>query len=220
MPMCRLRGLGTSLLLAPIFVGGCTGATKQMTTVPKEAGAPGTAHPPATIVLFRLTVEEGGDRVAAPLSAQPRGKRYFRVGVATDEEHLDSGHVLAAGQIDRVSAEAGWGFLTLPAGSYRFAYSGLRTKFSMAGAHDTILGRGRSTPYRLEVPTGATVLYVGTFALSCHPIDRWWSYVAHECTKLEVHGEEEQARQIASTSLDRYGPLRVDLATVASAAGK
>jgi hypothetical protein len=218
--MSTLRIFGTSLLLAPIFVAGCTGATKHMTALPMEAGAPSTAHPPATIVLFRLTVEEGGDKVAAPLSAQPRGKRYFRVGVALDEELLDSSRVLAAGQLDRASADAGWGFLTLPAGRYRFAYSALRTQFLMTGARDASLGRGSSTPYRLEVPSGAALLYVGTFALSCQRTERWWSYVAHECTKLEVRDEQEQARQIASTSLNRYGPIRVNLATVASAAGK
>jgi hypothetical protein len=65
------------------------------------------------------------------------------------------------------------------------------------------------------VPSVAALLYIGTFALSCHRIDRWLGYVEHECTRLEVRGEEQQAREIAATFLRGYGPLKVDLAAVA-----
>jgi hypothetical protein len=217
MPMSVLRILSASLLLASVFAVACTTAARQMTTLPKEAASPGTPPPPETVVLFRLAVDEGGDVMPAPLSAQLRGRWHFQVDVAADEGALASGRILAAGQLDRASTDSGWGFLTLPAGRYRFAYSALRTKFSMTGAHDTILGHGRSTPYRLDVPSGAALLYIGTFALSCHRIDRWLGYVEHECTRLEVRGEEQQARELAATSLRGYGPIKVDLAAVAPA---
>jgi hypothetical protein len=90
----------------------------------------------------------------------------------------------------------------------------------MAGAQDTMLGRGRSTPYRVEVPTGASLLYIGTFALSCRRIERWFGYTEHECTNLEVRSEEQQAGQIASTLLGRFEPMQVDLAAVVSPVGR
>lgn len=214
-----LRLLSASLMLVLIFTTACT-STKQMTSLPQDAAARVATHPPGTVVLFRLAIDEGGNAVPAPLSARSRGRWYFRVDVAPDQEPVDGGRILVAGQLDRVSSDGGWGFLTLPTGSYRLAYSALRTKFSMAGAQDTILGRGRSTPYRVEVPTGASLLYIGTFALSCHRIDRWFGYTEHECTKLEVRGEEQQAGQIASTLLGRFEPMQVDLAATVSSLGR
>lgn len=214
-----LRVLSASLMLVLIFTTACTG-TKQMTSLPQDAAAQVATHPPGTVVLFRLAIDEGAYTVPAPLSAQPRGRWYFRVEVASDQEPLDGGRLLVAGQLDWNTSNGGWGFLTLPSGNYRLAYSALRTKFSMAGAQDTMLGRGSSTPYRVEVPTGASLLYIGTFALSCHRIDRWFGYTEHECTTLEVRSEEQQAGQIASSLLSRFGAMKVDLAAVLSAAGR
>jgi len=211
--------LSASLVLVFAFSAGCTG-TKQMTSLPQEAAAPSATQRHGAVVLFRLAIDEGGNAVSAPLSARPRGRWYFRVDVAPDQEPLEGGRILVAGHLDRISSDGGWGFLTLPTGRYRLAYSALRTKFSMAGAQDTMLGRGRSTPYRVEVPAGARLLYIGTFALSCHRIDRWFGYTEHECTKLEVRSEEQQAGQIASNLLGRFEPMQVDLAAVVSPVGR
>jgi hypothetical protein len=213
-----LRILSASLVLVLVFTAGCTG-TKQMTTLPQAVAASAAAHPSGTVVLFRLAIDEGGNAVPAPLSARPRGRWYFRVDVAPDQEPLDGSRIFPAGQLDRVSSDGGWGFLILPTGSYRLAYSALRTKFSMAGARERFWGEaGRHLSSRSARRRESATS--GTFALSCHRIDRWFGYTEHECTASRCAVKSEQAGQIASTLLSRFEPMQVDLAAAASPVGR
>ena len=83
----------------------------------------------------------------------------------------------------------------------------------MPGAQRAALGFGQSGASQLEVPADTALLYIGTFGFSCHKADRWWGYVEHECTGLELRDEDELARQVASASLSRFGPMRTALAS-------
>ena len=82
----------------------------------------------------------------------------------------------------------------------------------MPGAQRAALGFGQSGASRIDVRAGATLLYVGTFRLACHEVNRWWAYVERECTKLEVHDERERALQVAAASLGRFGTMQTALA--------
>ncbi|HTS55656.1 MAG TPA: hypothetical protein VMH26_20495, partial [Burkholderiales bacterium] len=183
-----------------------------MTRLPEAGGLRGAA-PHGTVVVFRVAVEEDGKPIQATLSTRPRWKWHYLVNVGPPPRPLDTGRTFAAGQLDATSSDAGWGFLTLPPGTYHLAFAAYRTKFAMPGAQRAALGFGQSGASQFEVPADANVLYVGTFALTCHRVDRWWFYEEHECTKLEVRDEEGLAGQVASTSLSRFGPMRTALAS-------
>jgi hypothetical protein len=191
------------LVAIAALMAACAGSTKQMTSLPKTEGDTGGA-----VVLFRVAVDEGGKPVPAMLSTSPKFKWHYLVNVGPTLHPLDTGRTFDAGQLDAASMEAGWGFLTLPPGSYQLAFAAYRTRFTMHGAQRAALGFGQSQASRLEVPADAVVLYVGTFGFTCQRINRWWSYEEHECSKLEIRDEEELARQVASISLSRFGPVR------------
>ncbi|PWT75901.1 MAG: hypothetical protein C5B46_02055 [Proteobacteria bacterium] len=200
--------------LTLFILAGCASVGKKMSTLPTATS--NTSHPTEAVVLFRMVADEDGIGVPAPLTPSPRGKWSFRTEVASEQGSSSGYRTVIAGRLDPASANAGWGFLTLPPGNYRFAYSALRTKFSMADAVQSMLGRGRSTPYRVEIPPGASVLYIGTFGVSCQRAGKWFGYTLHECTSIEVRNEDEAARNITSAQLAGFAPMQVDLAAPAS----
>ena len=208
-----MPSLSTRLLLMviAIFAAACADGTTRMTSLPSE----GTHHKEdvrGTVVLFRVAPDSPGGSVQATLSTLPRWKWHYLVNVGPTRELLDSGRAFGAGQLDSASRNAGWGFVTLPPGIYQIAFAAYRTRFAMPGAQRAALGFGRSGSAQLEVPAAATMVYAGTFGLTCHNVDRWWGYVEHECTKLEVRDERELALQVASGSLSRFGPMHTALA--------
>jgi hypothetical protein len=165
------------------------------------------------VVLFRVAVDSDAQPVQAPLSADPSWKWHFLVNVGPTGHALDTGDAFVAGHLDAQAMDAGWGFVTLPPGTYELAFAAYRTRFRMPGAQRAALGFGQSSASRLDLPSDADLLYVGTFGFTCHKIDRWWAYVDHECTKLEIRDDEQLARQVAAASLSRFGPLRTALAS-------
>ena len=202
-------------MLIAIFAAACADSTKRMASLPSE----GTQHKEdvrGTVVLFRLASDSSGGSVQATLSTLPRWKWHYLVNVGATRQPLDAGRAFGAGQLDSISRDAGWGFVTLPPGIYQIAFAAHRTRFVMPGAQRAALGFGQSGGAQLEVPADATIVYVGTFGFSCHNVDRWWGYVEHECTKLEVRDERELALQVASGSLSRFGPMQTSLASIAS----
>jgi hypothetical protein len=215
-----LRPLGlaavSAICVLMLILAGCTSASKKMSTLPTATAESNASHPTAAVVLFRVVADEDGIAIPAPLSPRPRGKWSFRAEVASEQNSSSRYRTVIAGRLNPASANAGWGFLTLPPGNYRFAYSALRTKFSMADADQSMLGRGRSTPYRFEIPSGASVLYIGTFAVSCRGAGRWFGYTLHECTNIEVRNEDEEARNITSEQLAGFASMQVGLAAPAS----
>jgi hypothetical protein len=112
--------------------------------------------------------------------------------------------------------DAGWGFVTLPPGTYQIAFAAHRTRFVMPGAQRAALAFGQSGSAQFEVPADATIVYVGTFGFTCHDVDRWWGYVEHECTNPEVRDERDLALQVGSGSLSRFEPMQTALASIPS----
>ena len=191
----------------------CAGSTRQMTSLPKAGVAPRDGDGGRTVVLFRVAVDEDGKPRQAMLLTLPRWKWHYLVNVGPPLQPLDTGRTFAAGQLDSVSTDAGWGFLTLTPGIYQLAFAAYRTRFTMLGAQRAALGFGQSNPSQLEVPFDASLLYIGTFGFTCQKVNRWWHYEEHECSNLEVRDEEDLARQVASTSLSPFGPMRTALAS-------
>jgi hypothetical protein len=209
--MPRLR---TSLLLTvTILAMACSNRTTRMTSLPSE-GTQRNANAHGTVVLFRVTTDSAAGSVEATLSTLPHWKWHYLVNVALTGKPLGSGQAFGAGQLDPAPRDAGWGFVTLPAGTYQLAFAAYRTRFAMAGSQRAALGFGQSSSAQLEVPADAAIVYVGTFAFACHKADRGWGYVEHECTKLEVRDERELALQVASGSLSRFAPMQTTLASL------
>ena len=204
------------LLAAAVLAAACARSTKEITSLPAES-APAAGKAPGTVVLFRVEIDDDGKPVPAPLSMDPRWKWYFWVNVGPAGKTLDSSDPFASGLLDAASTKAGWGFVTLPAGAYHFAFAAHRTMFAMPGAQNSALGFGQSSLSQIEVPSGAGSLYVGTFTFACHNVDRWWAYEEHECTKLEIRDEGALARGVVSASLSRFEPMQQALAFPAPA---
>ena len=204
---------GFALILIATLAVGCAHGTKQLTSLPKEGDASRGSGAPGTVVLFRLTVDDEGKPGQATLSTLPRWKQHYLVNVEPIGHRLDAGRAFDAGQLDPMSREAGWGFLTLPPGTYQLAFAAHRTRFTMSGAQRAALGFGQSGAAQLQVPATANLLYIGTFGFTCHKVDRWWGYVDRECTKLALRDEQELARRVASTSLGGFGPMQLGLAS-------
>jgi len=210
--------IGRSLLVIAIALAvACADGTKKMTTLPKEgnAGSGNAAH--TTVVLFKVVVEEDGKPVPGMLLPVPRWKWHYRINVGGTNQPLDLNSAFAAGQIASTAGAMGWGFVTLPSGTYQLAFAAFRTRFAMPGARRGALGHGQSRASRVDVPGDADLLYIGTFAFDCRKADRWWGYVERECTQLQVSNEEELARDVASVFLTRFGVLQTALASAAPA---
>ncbi len=209
--------IDAALLLAAVLVGGCTNPTTRMTTLPSEGSVQGRGEVPSTVVLFRIVTGNDGKGATATLSTIPKWKWHYLISVGPLGHPLDPGKAFGAGQVDTTLKDAGCGFLTLPAGAYRLAFAAYRTRFAMPDAERAALGFGQSPGVHLEVPAAATLVYVGTFDFTCHNAARWWGYVEHECTQLEVRDERELALQVASGSLSRFGPMQTALALIPTA---
>jgi hypothetical protein len=191
----------------------CADSSTRMASLPSEAGAQRKGDVRGAVVLFRVAVDDDGKPAQVTLSTVPRWRWHYLVNVDPAGHPLDPGKAFASGQLDAESRDAGWGFVTLPPGTYQLSFAAYRTRFALPGAQRAALGFGQSGASRLEVPADAALLYIGTFGFTCHKVDRWWGYVEHECTTLEVRDEEELARQVASAPLRRFGPMRTALAS-------
>jgi hypothetical protein len=205
-----------ALFAIAVLVVACAASTKRMTSLPTEGGAQRQGEAPSTVVLFRVITGNGGEPAGATLSTLPKWKWHYLVNVGLPGHALETGRAFGAGQLDTTVREAGWGFLTLPAGTYQLAFAAYRTRFAMPGAQRAALGFGESGASQFEVPAASSLLYVGTFDFTCHNADRWWGYFEHECTKLEVRDERDLALQVASASLSRFGPMQTALASIRS----
>jgi hypothetical protein len=201
-----------ALFAIAVLVVACAASTKRMTTLPAEADAQRQGEVASTLVLFRVVTDNDG-KPGATLSTLPKWKWHYLVNVGPPDRPLDTGGTFGAGQLDAALRDAGWGFLTLPAGSYRLAFAAYRTRFALPGAQRAALGFGESDAFQFEVPADTSLLYVGTFAFTCHNASRWWGYVEHECTKVEVRDEQDLALDVASASLSRFGPMQTALAS-------
>jgi hypothetical protein len=208
--------IGTCLLaIAIALVAACADGSKKVTTLPTQTDPSRTNETRRAVALFRIAVDEDGQSVPGIPSTAPRWKWHYRVNIGGADKPLDSDTAFAAGQIDAATGTAGWGFVTVPPGTYQLAFAAFRTRFAMPGARRESLGYGQSSAARVDVPADADLLYIGTFAFQCHKADRWWGYTEHECTHLLVSNEEELARDVASTHLNHVGPLRTVLASTA-----
>jgi hypothetical protein len=201
------RTLSTTLQLVVLAtIAAACASTRQMTSLPKEGSAGDV------VVLFRVAADEDGRSVPSMLSRSPRWTWHLQVNVGPTSHPLSTGRTFSAGQLDAAAQEAGWGFVTLPPGSYQLAFAAYRTRFTMPGAQRGALGFGQSQASELEVPRDAGLLYIGTFRLTCQRLNRWWAYAERECMRLEIRDEETLAREVVTASLGRFGTLRTELA--------
>jgi len=205
------------LLVIATLVVACASSTTGITTLPGEAGSERKGEVGGAVVLFRIAVENEGKPAQVTLSPVPRWRWHYLVNVGPAGHPLDPGKAFAAGQLDPALRDSGWGFVALRPGTYQLAFAAYRTRFAMPGAQSTALGFGQSGASQVEVPADAALLYIGTFGFTCHQADRWWGYVEHDCTMLEVRDEEALAREVASASLSRFGPMRTALASTPQA---
>jgi hypothetical protein len=214
--MPRLAASISLVVIAALAVA-CADGTKRMRALPSETGAQGKKEARGAVVLFRVSVERDGKPEQATLSIAQRWKWHLLVNVGSQGRALDIGNAFAAGQLDPAPRDAGWGFVTLPPGKYHLAFAAYRTRFALPGAQLTTLGKGQTGASQLEIPPDTTLLYIGTFDFTCHNVNRSLAYVDYECNTLQVRDEEELARQVASTSLSRFEPMRTAIASTPGA---
>jgi len=208
----------SALFVTLAFSTGCAErATREMVTAPS---ARQTEQPVSerAMVMFRVTMDLDGEAVDAPFSA-------FRstpllTNVAPAGVSLTPGRGFLPGGFDLESHRAGWAFLALPAGRYRLAFEGVSVRFDMAGAGLTVAAGtpiGVSTPSTVVVPSNVRLVYVGTFALTCHKVRGKRGAPDAACTALEVRDETELAREIVRTSLVQHGTVPNVLASISEA---
>jgi hypothetical protein len=210
--MRSVRACLSLIVLVSVAIA-CADSSKRMTTLPSETAVHGKGEVRGAVVLFRVAVQSDGKPAQATLSSIPRFKWHLLVNVGPPGHPLDTGKAFASGQLDPALREAGWGFVTLPPGTYQLAFAAYRTRFTLPGAQLTTLGFGQTGASQFDVPTDTTSLYIGTFDFSCHKVTRSLAYVDHECDTLEVRDEDELAHQIAATSLSRFEPMRTAIAS-------
>ena len=206
------------LFVTAVLLAACANSTKQMTSLPTEGSAQQPGGIPRAVVLFRIVTggDTDGKPTVATLSTVPKWKWHYLVNAGPPNHSLDTGKAFGAGQFDAAARAAGWGFLTLPAGTYQLAFAAYRTRFTMPGAQRASLGFGQSGAFEFQVPAATSLLYVGTFEFTCRNADRWWGYVEHECTMAQVLDERELALQVATSSPGRFGPMQTGLAAAPS----
>ena len=188
--------------------------TREMVT---EPSARQTERPVSerAMVMFRVAMDLDGEVVDAPFSA-------FRstpllTNVASAGVPLTPGRGFLPGGFDLESHRAGWAFLALPAGRYRLAFEGVSMRFDMAGAEVRVIAGtpiGVSTPSTVVVPSNVRLVYIGTFALTCHKVRVKRGSPDAACTALEVRDETELARQIVRSSLVQDGTVPKLLASI------
>ena len=217
MSACVKAGLGSALIVG--LLAGCTEHdTTQMVIRPKLVPTESGGAAQRRVVLFRAVVDENGTPMEEPWALHISGLRLFAV-VAPKGAQLSSWRGVLPGRPDSLSSDAGWGFVALAPGEYQLAFEGMAIRFAMAGAEyvssEAIL-IGRSPPSTFVVPADANLIYIGTFSFACHEPSSRPDALKLECTNLEIGNEAQLARQIAESSLSKYGPLQEALASAPS----
>jgi len=203
------------LALAAILLVGCSDqGIKQMTTRPAAGTNQAGGGAERRVALFRVIIDVDGEPMDEPWTLHWSGLRVFTV-VAPWGARLTSRQSFLPGRPNAAAADDGWGFVAVPPGAYQLVFEGMAIRFAMAGAQfvsSEAVSFGRSPPSIFNVPGDANLIYIGTFDFACHrPLDSR-DDLKLECTSLEIRNEAPRARQIAQTSLEKYGPLQEVLA--------
>lgn len=209
----------TMVLTVAVLSAGCAERrVKEMVTIPEARQAEGTGSEQRALVIFRVAMELDGKAVDAPFSAFHSMSLLTSVGAAGAA--LTPGHGFLPGGLDLESHRSGWAFLALRPGRYQLAFEGLGARFDTAGARFTVVAGapiGLSPSYTIVVPPDARLIYVGTFALTCHTLGSKRGAPDAACAMLDVRDESVQAGRIAQTRLSRYTPMLVVLASASDA---
>jgi hypothetical protein len=204
-----------ALALVAVLSGGCADqGVKQMTTKPKAGASEAGAAPERRVALFRVIIEVDGEPMDEPWTLHWSGLRLFTI-VAPKDAQLASRHSFLPGRPSAAAGDEGWGFVAVPPGAYQLVFEGMAIRFAMTGARfigSEAVPIGRSPPSTFAVPSDANLIYIGTFTFACHQ-PNGPDAVKLECASLEIRNEAQRARQIAQTSLDKYGPLQEALAS-------
>jgi hypothetical protein len=206
---------GSILALVVALSAGCADpGVKQMVAKPLVAeGASNSAE--RRVVLFRAVVDIDGVPMEEPWSLHLSGLGLFTV-VGPKGATLTSRHSFLPGRPNAVASDEGWAFLALPPGTYQLLFEGSAIQFALAGGQyfsSEAVPIGRSPPSLFVVPPDAGLIYIGTFSFKCHKPASRPDALKAECTTLEIRDEAQLARQIAQTSLDKYGPMQEALAS-------
>jgi len=212
------RAMSALFVTTLAFATGCAErTTREMVTLPS---AQQTERPVSERVLamFRVAMDLDGEVVDAPFSAF--SSTPLLTDVAPAGIPLTPGRGFLPGGFDLESHRAGWAFLALPAGRYRLAFEGVSVRFDMAGSEMRVAAGtpiGVSTPSTVVVPSNARLVYIGTFALTCHKVRGKRGAPDAACNALEVRDETELARQLVQKSLVQYGAVPTVLASISQA---
>jgi hypothetical protein len=221
---CRFRMVATlpamaALLATVVFTIGCAErGTKEMITVPAGRQTEEAGSEPRAMVMFRVAMDLDGQAVEAPLSAFR--SMSLLTNVAPAGVALTAGRGFLPGGLDLESHRAGWAFLALPAGRYQLAFEGVSVRFDTPGAELRITAGapiGLSSTATIVVPPDARLIYIGTFALTCHKLRAKRGAPEAACATLEVRDELDLARQVAQSSFSNYGSVLKVLASVSEA---
>ena len=186
--------------------------------MPEARQTEGTVSDRRALVMFRVAMEVNGQPVDAPFSAFNSMSLLASIGAAGSA--LTPGRGFLPGGLDLESHRSGWAFLALPPGRYQLAFEGLGARFDTAGAQFTVVAGapiGLSPSYTIVVPSDTRLVYVGTFALTCHALGGKRGAPDAACAMLDVRDESGLASHIARTQLNQYGPMRVVSASAADA---
>ena len=191
---------------------------KDMVTMPDARQTAGTVSERRVLVMFKVAMELDGQAVDAPFSGFHSLSLLTNVGAA--DAALTPGHGFLPGGFDLESHRSGWAFLALSPGRYQLAFEGLGARFDTAGARFTVVAGapiGLSPPYTIVVPSDVRLIYVGTFALTCHTLRGKRGAQDAACAMLDVRDESELAGQIARIRLSQYRPMLEVIASVSDA---
>jgi hypothetical protein len=189
-----------------------------MVTIPEARQTEVTGPDRRALVIFRVAMEVDGQPVDAPFSAFNSMSLLASIGASGSA--LTAGRGFLPGGLDLASHRSGWAFLALPPGRYQLAFEGLGARFDTAGAQFKVVAGapiGLSPSYTIVVPSDARLVYVGTFALTCHALGGKRGAPDAACAMLDVRDESGLAMQVVQTGLSHYGPMTVVLASPADA---
>jgi len=206
--------------LVAALSAGCTDqGVKQMVTKPRPGTSEGAGAVQRRVVLFRAQLDVDGEPMDEPWTLHWSGLRLFTI-VGPKDARLTSRRSFLPGRPTAAASDEGWAFLALPPGAYQLAFEGMAIRFSMAGAQFTsteAVPIGRSPASVFVVPSDASSIYIGTFSFMCHEPTSGSDALKLECTSLEIRDDAKLARQIAQTSLSKYGPMQEALASAPEA---
>lgn len=188
---------------------GCAGVSvRQPTTEENEA----ISKREKSIVLMRFNVSVDGRQIPGQLGAEARDAfRLFAANIETGEQTRPMNRPLTPSPEAR---EKGWAYFLLAPGTYYLlvAQSSRHPGIGARGLLSGIRSEGQNG-FRVEVPAGRSLVYAGSFHLSCRAMWKSGDQPSGNCwSKVDVRNETESAASLARELFRPYRPLVTRLA--------